>query len=251
MRCCVVGTGLAGLALCFYLLEKNYTVTLVNDTDVLTHTFSSELLLKEPEKNQAMPATLDLITTVAPECVKNNGDLEGYIIDVAHYLRKLYDCCKSKGCIFEKNRLESFDVYFFTTPLSIIPLYTVKTQRAIVQLKKGPAFPMIKKHYVFNDGKQWILGQTFEKTFEDTLPDPHVVQKQLVETSAFEVEKVLKIEVALRSYHKSYNPLSLQLNHNTYFLGAMGSNELLQHAYFAKEMVANIDTKQKLALQGG
>ncbi|NGX31171.1 MAG: hypothetical protein K940chlam8_00534 [Chlamydiae bacterium] len=250
MRCCVVGAGLTGLALCVDLLEKNYTVTLVDDGNVLINTFSSELLLGIPEKNQALQALLDLMTTVAPTCFKKIQ--EGYIVDVAHYLKRLFDWCKHKGCLFEKNRsLESFDLYFFTTPLALIPLYTVKTQRAIVQLKKKPPLPVIKKHYLFDDGKQCVLGQTFEKTFENTLPDLNVVQKQLIETSAFEVEQVLGIEVALRSYHKSYQPLSLQLNHNTYFLGAMGSNELLQHAYFSRKMVANIDTKQKLALQGG
>jgi glycine/D-amino acid oxidase-like deaminating enzyme len=245
----------------------------------LLHPFTAKLKPKWIGQ-EALRACIDLLDYASSSVYKKSGILkkgsfetadsnieqidkdlflikEGYVVDIPSYLNKLFEKGIKKGLQFEQRQIEDlkelngFDaVYLCTGALAnqmkgvFLPLYSIKGQIAIVETKEVCDIPKMQKGYLLKSNGQVIWGATFEKEFTTIDPDEAVFKKRM--ETEFDIDRIVEIKASLRSYHRSLRPLCLMINHNTFFLGGLGSRGLLYHAYLAKQCTL-FDTKTSFA----
>lgn len=200
--------------------------------------------------------------TLIPSLPHDSGIFihSGMTVDTESYLEGLFLACQSKGLLFEKKHisdlreLDGFDLIIAATgayPLLDMKFHALKGQLLELEWPSELVplpFAITSQVYIAmtKDNKRCIVGATYEHDFKEEAPELEKAINELY-PKALELypplmgAKVLDVKAALRCTTPNRLPFAGHLRDNIYAIIGMGSRGLLYHAYFAEQLVNQLD----------
>jgi glycine/D-amino acid oxidase-like deaminating enzyme len=211
----------------------------------------SDIIWHSPEECQKM----------VPGIARSPGIFisSAWTVDCQKYLQGLWKDCP--GAEFKQqaiNSLQDLSAYdavviamgIGSTKFADVKLNPVKGQLLELEWPKDLPplpFPISSQAYIVMnpDKKSCIVGSTFEKGFESSLPDLNAALAELKPkyTSlipALEKAKVIDCRAGVRAGTPNHLPLLQQIDHRTWIIAGLGSKGLLHHALLAEELVKRV-----------
>lgn len=277
MKVAVVGAGYAGLAVAWFLLKKNYSVTLFDGGMGASHA-STGLLHDSPGKNakltwrakEGIEATLELLKIAGSDTFTQSGILrfaandeqrklfggnelwnpEGITVFSKKYLQGLKKACyKAKiiqHWVQNLEELKEFDRIIFTTgsdtlTWASLPLKKTIGQCLVCQHDEPLSYSLLSEGHitVTEDPGICLVGSTYEHTEK---PDPQKALSLIDQVAKFypkaKAFKVLEILSGVRIAPKvGYKPIIEKIGDNTWVFTGLGSRGLIYHSLLASAFV--------------
>ncbi|NGX45722.1 MAG: hypothetical protein K940chlam2_00901, partial [Chlamydiae bacterium] len=198
--------------------------------------------------------------------IKAHGDVEereegfwidsGFTVDIPAYLSGLWDYLKAQGAHLEKQTIDSlealkeFDQVIIAAGAGTLrfpeckelPLQLLKGQTLLMEGEPSYPTSALGPGYLAHrsPGDHFEIGATYEREFEDVLPDLEKAKALLKAPLAqFGQEaKIIGCKAGIRvTVQGPRRPIIKRLDARTHLFTGLGSRGLLYHAYFAKFLV--------------
>lgn len=181
------------------------------------------------------------------------------------YLRGLFIAAQRNGVRWVVNKISSlaeldqYDKIIIATgadtssikELAQIPLTLFKGQALKLQWPDNIPllpFPINSQAYLLMnpDGKSCTAGATYERVFENGLPNREVAIKEILPKinaflPIFKESDVLDCKSGIRATTPSKRPMAEKINEKTWIITGMGAKGLLYHSLLAKEIAEITD----------
>lgn len=268
MRYAVVGAGLAGLAVAYFLRQKGCSVTIFDKSGVgagasgiasgLLHPYPGKKGLLSKYGFEALAATTDLLDRVEEQGEKvtlRNGIIKdgalissGITVFMDRYLKGLL---KYLNLTVEPMRnLDGFDHVVFAVGAGIremhfdLPIQFIKGQILTVESSKIWERSVIDNGHVspLPDGR-YHIGSTYEHHFTSDEPDlAHAESYLAPRVKNFAPFNICSVSAGVRvSVKGSYLPIIKKIDDRVSVFTGLGSRGLLYHAYYGR-LLANLIT---------
>ena len=181
-----------------------------------------------------------------------------YAIDTGHYLEGLWLACSKRGARWEKRQVGSLDelegrqIILATGAATALlgreqKIHPIKGH--VLEIEWDIELPSpISANIYFVPSKtpnRCLAGGTFEHTFDSVSADVQTAKELLfpkIHTLFPQLGpcRIINCKAALRGSTPNRQPICGKMDENTWILAGMGSKGLLNHAYFANNLVNQI-----------